>query len=106
MMTCLPLFMAGDADDAVKMIRRHDLDGVHVFFFVQQLAEIGIGRAALERAARILVCVVRFDKVLRYIAASGDGSLGSRHPFGLTEDRPQFIEKIIRSPVPVSDRML
>ena len=60
----------------------------------------------MQRAAWLFVRVVGLDKVFGDIAASGNSSFGSRHPFGLTENRPQFIEKVILAPIPASDRML
>ena len=36
------------ADHPVQMIGRHDLDRVHVFFLLEQLAQIGVRGAALE----------------------------------------------------------
>src|SRR3569833_2519958 len=97
---------AGDADDAMKMIRCHDLNGVQVFFFFQQLAEIGKGRAALECVTRTLSGIVSLNKAFGHVAASRNGSFRSRLPFRLTECLPQVIEKVFPSPIALSDRML
>ena len=47
-MTCLPRFIAAIGDGRVQVVGRHDLDGVEVLLFLQQLAEVGVRRAGLE----------------------------------------------------------
>jgi hypothetical protein len=102
----LALFHGGDADDAVKVVRRHDLDRVEVLFFFQQLAKVRIGRAALERAARTVARIVGLDGVSAHVATSGDRPLGARAPVGLSQQPAKIVQKPIGRPVAIADGVL
>ena len=67
----LALLHRRDGDGRVKMIGRHDLDGVQVLFFVQQFAEVGVGGARLELLRAPLVGVVGVDDFPAHFPAAG-----------------------------------
>ena len=91
----------GDADDAVKMVRGHDFDCIHVLFLVQQLAEVRIGRAALEGAARPVGCIVGLDNVFGDVPASGNNTLAPGSPVRLPKRPANRVEKGILCPIPI-----
>ena len=82
----------GDADDAMKMVRRHDFDCIHILFFIQQLAKICIRRAALEGAAGPVGGIVGLDNVLGDVPASRNDAFAA----GLQSCFPSVLRMLLR----------
>ena len=57
------------------MIRRHDLDGVQVLFFLQEFPEVGISGAGLEVLRAPLVGVVGVHDLPAHLPASGTAAV-------------------------------
>ena len=96
----------GNADDAVEMVGRHDLDGVDVLFLVEQLAEIGISGASADALAGTLGTIVGVDDVFGAIPAAGDGGVGAGFPVGLVERAANVVSQPGGGPVAVASASL
>jgi hypothetical protein len=87
----LALLHGGDADDAVQMVRCHDLDRVQVLFFVQQFAKVCIRRAAGECAAPTLSGIAGLNNVFCDLPPSWNNPLGV--PVRLPQSAANGLEK-------------
>jgi hypothetical protein len=65
-------FHCCDGDGRVKMIRRHNFDRAHVFLLLQQLAKIGVGRAASVFFRGALIRVNGLDEFFGHVPSSGN----------------------------------
>ena len=78
-----------DRDGRVQMVGRHHLYRGDVFFLIEQLTEIDVGRASLEAFLAALLRIIRLDDFLADVAPAGRivESLAPRWIFEQQADR-------------------
>lgn len=77
-----PSFHGCHAEDAMEVIGRHDLDGVDILFFIEELPEIGIGFTFLVFVFGIVIGVVGLDNGFAAFAAAGYSAVATGFPIG------------------------
>src|SRR5581483_2400776 len=102
----LPFAHGRDADRRVQVIRGHDLDCVQVFFFFQQLPNIGVRRTSFEFVGRPLPPVISLDNVLSGIPPTGYRALAAGPPVWFLQRFANGVEQAITRPVPVAGGLL
>jgi hypothetical protein len=99
------LLQGRQRDGRVGVIGRHHLDGGHVLLFIQQLAEVGVSRAALVRRPAALLGVIGLDDLLADVAAAGH-VIGALAPGGVADQPPDHVADLVLAPLEVMRAVL
>src|SRR5262249_19110883 len=77
-----PSLHGGHAEDAMEMIGRHDLYGIDMLFFIEELPEISVGFTFLVFVIRVVIGIIGFDDGFSAVAASGNSVVTTGFPVG------------------------
>ena len=95
-------FHGGDCQDAVEMVRGHDLYGVDTLLFFEHLANVRVGGAAFVLTGGFLGGVVGFDDALADVATAGDGvARGAGAPLWRAQGAAKAVEESVAVPVAI-----
>ncbi len=95
----LAFLHGGDRDGGVKMIGRHDLDGVQILHLLQEFAKIGKSGTRFEPFRSPLAGVVGIHDFAAHFAPSGTAAVFS--PSWLAQVRPDRVSDVVLSPLHV-----